>query len=163
MSKQSTTKILCSINNDDICSFPIRSSHPTHFIARSPSFYVPSPIRDLSVNLISCPNPAKNTSLFKDITQDCASNLSQPIFSYVYLGHIMASEVPHTCGVDVIVKTSQAGTMDVKNVSLSQIHQSLLYGFELGFCYSICYIKSTIWGKTALIIALQQILSFYIC
>ncbi|KAL1532010.1 LEAF RUST 10 DISEASE-RESISTANCE LOCUS RECEPTOR-LIKE PROTEIN KINASE-like 2.1 isoform X2 [Salvia divinorum] len=133
-----------SINNDDICSFPISPSDNYEFITPSSSpYYFLDPFRKLSVNLISCPNPLNNSPLFTD----CSSNLSHPRFRYVHLGNIMASEVPHMCRLDLIDVISGPGPMDLKNVSLSQIHQSFLYGFKLNFCNSNCNEKFTIWGK----------------
>ncbi|KAG6391189.1 hypothetical protein SASPL_148941 [Salvia splendens] len=88
--QNSTIRLLdASINNDDICSFPIHSSYLEFTTGL---YYYPDPVLNLSLNLISCPSPLNDTSLFKDITQDCAYNLSHPGFRYVYIGHIMASE-----------------------------------------------------------------------
>ncbi|XP_047956485.1 rust resistance kinase Lr10-like isoform X2 [Salvia hispanica] len=47
------------------------------------------------------------------------------------------SEVPYTCRLDLKAMTS-LDFKDLNNVSLSQIHESLLYGFELTFCHSSC-------------------------
>ncbi|KAL1532008.1 LEAF RUST 10 DISEASE-RESISTANCE LOCUS RECEPTOR-LIKE PROTEIN KINASE-like 2.5 [Salvia divinorum] len=129
--QNSTIRLVdASINNGDICSFPIISSHLYNFTALPPSpHHLPTRIQELSVNLISCPNPVNNSSLFTY----CASNLSHPRFSYVHVGRIMVSEVPHMCRVDLNVMISGWGSMDLKNVSLSQIHQSLLHGFDLYF------------------------------
>ncbi|KAG6389356.1 hypothetical protein SASPL_150824 [Salvia splendens] len=88
--QNSTIRLVdASINNDNICSFPIHSSYLEFTTSL---YYSPNPVLNLSLNLISCPNPLNDTSLFKDITQDCASSLSHPGFSYVYVGHIKASE-----------------------------------------------------------------------
>ncbi|KAG6410020.1 hypothetical protein SASPL_128067 [Salvia splendens] len=48
---------------------------------------------------------------------------------------MMASEMPYTCGVYIIVMTSW-DFKDLNNVSLLEIHESLLYGFELRICPS---------------------------
>ncbi|XP_042032595.1 LEAF RUST 10 DISEASE-RESISTANCE LOCUS RECEPTOR-LIKE PROTEIN KINASE-like 2.1 isoform X2 [Salvia splendens] len=136
-----------SIINNDICSFPTHSSYPhTSKDFSSSPYYYPEPFQELFVNLISCPSPMNKSSLFIDITQHCASNLSHPRFSYVHVGRIMASKVPHLCGVDINVVISRRGFMILKNASLSQIHQSILYGFELNFCYN-CNEKYTIWDQ----------------
>ena len=153
MSKQSTMKQnhqtgWCSINNNDICSFPNTSSYAYTLISPSYVSYFASSsgTENKSVNLISCQNPLNNSSLFTDITQDCDSHHT---FRYVYVGRIMASQVPHMCRLDLIVMTSWPGFVDLKKVSLSQIHHSLLYGFELRFCYN-CSEKSTIRGKNCI-------------
>ena len=135
-----------SINNDTICSFPTHSSYPHDLIPRSFS----DPYHELmSVNLISCPNPINNSSLFIDITQDCASNLSHPRFSYVNVVRVTASEVPHLCDVDLSVMIPGGGLMDPMNASLPEIHQSLLYGFELHFMYAYIDVPSTAWDRKA--------------
>ena len=134
--QNSTVRLVdASINNDDICSFPITSSYYDSYLCG-----------ELSVNLISCPNPLNNSSIFTDISQDCASNLSHPGFRYINVGRIKASEVPHMCGVDLAVEISGQGFMNLKKVSLSEIHQYFLYGFEIQYGYNR-YKKSTIWGK----------------
>ncbi|XP_047965738.1 uncharacterized protein LOC125210209 [Salvia hispanica] len=168
--QNSTIRLVdASINKDDICSFPIRSSYGYNFTTHSfysvyPYFF--DPMRQLLVNLISCPNPIHNSSLFTDITQDCASNLSHHRFSYVHVGSIMASEIPHMCILDLIIATSTwPGFMDPQNVSLSKIHQFLLYGAVLDIYNSE---PSTIWGKKAetlyiLFKGCDQLLTFLSC
>ncbi|XP_047965734.1 uncharacterized protein LOC125210206 [Salvia hispanica] len=56
-----------SINNDDICFFPVTFSYH-EFTGPSYSYYFPSHFEELPVYLISCPNPLNNSSLFTDIT-----------------------------------------------------------------------------------------------
>ncbi|KAL1553114.1 LEAF RUST 10 DISEASE-RESISTANCE LOCUS RECEPTOR-LIKE PROTEIN KINASE-like 2.5 [Salvia divinorum] len=121
-----------SINKDDICSFPTYSIYADSFtFDKSNPLSNLLPINSLPINFISCPNPLTNSSLFTDITTHCVSNSSQHRYAYIKVGHMNASEVPYTCGVDVIVITSWYNFKDLNNVSLSEIHESLLYGFEL--------------------------------
>ncbi|XP_042032066.1 LEAF RUST 10 DISEASE-RESISTANCE LOCUS RECEPTOR-LIKE PROTEIN KINASE-like 2.1 isoform X2 [Salvia splendens] len=139
-----------SINNNDICSFPSVSAYARNFISFKHAFNfliylnTPHPLPYLSfssslnpINFFSCPNPMHNSSLFTDVTTHCASNhssLPPNKHAYIKVGHMNASELPHLCTLDLIVKTSWPGFKDLGNVSLSEIHQSLLYGFELVFC-----------------------------
>ncbi|XP_047968640.1 probable receptor-like protein kinase At5g20050 isoform X2 [Salvia hispanica] len=136
--QNSTIRLVdASINNDDICSFPIHSSYLF-------PFYLNALSQELSVNLISCPNPLNNSYLFNDITAAC--NLSSHhTFSYVNVVRIKASEVPHMCTLHLIVSSSWPGLMDLKIISLSQIHESLLYGIEL-YYYSY-FVEPTIWEQ----------------
>ncbi|KAL1553083.1 non-specific serine/threonine protein kinase [Salvia divinorum] len=123
-----------SMNKDDICSFPTYSVYSHSFIYGHPNRLTNLyPIHFLPINFLSCPNPLRNTSLFTDITTHCASNSSK--YAYIKVGHMNASEVPYTCGVDLIVITSW-DFKDLNNVSLSEIHESLLHGFELIICPS---------------------------
>ncbi|KAH6806829.1 hypothetical protein C2S51_027937 [Perilla frutescens var. frutescens] len=135
-----------SINNDNTCSFPNSSASDYNFTYPLITYWI---LFDVPINLMSCPTPLKNSSLFTDITHDCASkNLSSlSRFTYIKVGRMKASEVPHTCGVDLIVMTSWNKFMDSNsnnNVSLSEIHDALLYGFELTFWYSP---SMTAWEK----------------
>ncbi|XP_057798668.1 LEAF RUST 10 DISEASE-RESISTANCE LOCUS RECEPTOR-LIKE PROTEIN KINASE-like 2.1 isoform X2 [Salvia miltiorrhiza] len=130
-----------SINNDDLCSFPTLSidaynftyenPYPINYVILSYSSY---PYDPLPINFISCPNPLTNSSLFTDITNLCASNSSNRRYAYIKVGHMKLSELPYMCYVEVIVMTSWQEFKDFNNVSLSEIHHSLLYGFELMVC-----------------------------
>ncbi|KAL1531987.1 LEAF RUST 10 DISEASE-RESISTANCE LOCUS RECEPTOR-LIKE PROTEIN KINASE-like 2.3 isoform X1 [Salvia divinorum] len=128
-----------SIVDEDICSFPVVSSDAFSLIFDNPN---PIPYRIPTapnpINFVSCPNPLKNSSLFTDVASHCASSRSSmlPRHAYIKVGHLNASEVPHLCRLDLIVMTSWPEFKDLGNVSLSEIHQSLLYGFELVFCPS---------------------------
>ncbi|KAG6391568.1 hypothetical protein SASPL_149324 [Salvia splendens] len=109
--QNSTIRLVdASINNEDTCSFPIHSSYGYNFTTHSSysiyPFYYFDPREELLVNLISCRNPLSNSSLFTDINQDCASNVSHHRFSYVYVGRILASELPHMCMLDLIIATT---------------------------------------------------------
>ncbi|XP_042032780.1 rust resistance kinase Lr10-like isoform X2 [Salvia splendens] len=104
-----------SIVNDDICSFPIVSSDAFSFIYDNPH---PIPYRIPTtpnpINFISCPYPLNSSSLFTDVTSHCASSSSSLLSTYAFI----------------------KGFKRLDNVSLSEIHQSLLYGFELVVCPS---------------------------
>ncbi|XP_047970528.1 uncharacterized protein LOC125213825 isoform X2 [Salvia hispanica] len=127
-----------SIDNRTLCSFPnytffTDSDSPYRTVsAHSAPYggYVAWPI-----NFISCrnPNPSTNSSNFTEIHTQCASNSSQSTFDYIKVGRVRASEVPHMCSVDLMAFTSWE-FRDLSNVSLSEIHESLLYGFELYVC-----------------------------
>ncbi|XP_042036187.1 uncharacterized protein LOC121782415 isoform X4 [Salvia splendens] len=84
------------------------------------------------INFISCqyPNFPTNSSFLTEINTQCASNSSQSTFDYIKVGRMRASEVPHMCSVDLMAFTS----WEFRDLSLSEIHQSLLYGFELYVC-----------------------------
>ncbi|XP_042035349.1 LEAF RUST 10 DISEASE-RESISTANCE LOCUS RECEPTOR-LIKE PROTEIN KINASE-like 2.3 [Salvia splendens] len=124
-----------SIVKNDMCSFPTVSSYAFAFI-----FDIPNPIpyriptTQNPINFFSCPHQLKNSSLFTDVTTHCAPSSHLPNYAYIKVGHLNASEVPHLCTLDLVVMTSWPEFKDFDNVSLSEIHQSLLYGFELVFC-----------------------------
>ncbi|XP_057798698.1 rust resistance kinase Lr10-like isoform X2 [Salvia miltiorrhiza] len=125
-----------SINNHT-CSFPI------HSLDYYPHPYSPAETRH--VHFISCPTPLNNSSIFTHITAHCASNSSHPAFAYVKAGRMTPSDVPPACRVDLVVMTSWAFN-DSNNASLSEIHESLLYGFEINFCGDCKELTSGIFG-----------------
>ncbi|KAL8537951.1 hypothetical protein ACS0TY_000045 [Phlomoides rotata] len=58
--------------------------------------------------------------------------------TYIKAGHMKASDVrDDMCRIDVIAMTSWEFE-DLKNVSVSEIHESLLYGFELSWFWYPC-------------------------
>ncbi|KAL1553107.1 rust resistance kinase Lr10-like [Salvia divinorum] len=125
-----------SINKGDICSFPPFSTYAYSFTYDNPNrlrYLKPIYSNYTPINFISCPNPLTNSSPFTDITTHCVSNSSLNRYAYIKVGIMNASEVPYACGADLIVMTSW-DFKDFNNVSLSQIHESLLYGFELRIC-----------------------------
>ncbi|XP_042031872.1 somatic embryogenesis receptor kinase 1-like isoform X2 [Salvia splendens] len=131
-----------SLNYDNICSFPISSTYYNYRFSDDSdySYYIPInynstypyDYKATPINLMSCPNPMKNSSLYTNISTKC-SRMNDRSYSYIKVGRMSASEVPHLCGLDLIAMTSWE-FHDHKNVSLSEIHHSLLYGFELTFC-----------------------------
>ncbi|KAH6764397.1 hypothetical protein C2S51_015646 [Perilla frutescens var. frutescens] len=142
----STIRLVDASINNHTCSFPLYSSYAYNFSVQYPysiSSYSNYPFVDVAwpINFMSCTTatPLKNSSLFTDITHHCASNSSSHA-RYIKAGHMYASEVLETCGVDLIVMTSWK-FKDSNNVSLSEINHALLYGFELIFD-RICVISS---------------------
>ncbi|XP_042032035.1 LEAF RUST 10 DISEASE-RESISTANCE LOCUS RECEPTOR-LIKE PROTEIN KINASE-like 2.3 isoform X4 [Salvia splendens] len=140
--QNSTIRLVdASLNYDNICSFPISSTYYKYRFSDDSdySYYIPInynstyryDYKATSINLMSCPNPMKNSSLYTNISTKC-SRMNDRSYSYIKVGHMSASELPHMCRLDLIAMTSWH-FHDLKNVSLSEIHHSLLYGFELVF------------------------------
>ncbi|KAL8550833.1 hypothetical protein ACS0TY_000058 [Phlomoides rotata] len=142
-----------SINNTNTCSFPNQSIYPYSFRGGYP--YVMGRVYlhydkryaevAVPINFMSCPNPLINSSFLTD-TNDCAyrdgalnaSNSSNSRHAYIKAGHMNASDVrDDMCRIDVIAMTSWEFE-DLKNVSVSEIHESLLYGFELSWFWYPC-------------------------
>ncbi|XP_047969381.1 rust resistance kinase Lr10-like isoform X2 [Salvia hispanica] len=138
--QNSTIRLVdASIVKNDMCSFPIVSSYSFTFLYDNPN---PIPYRipttQNPINFISCSHQLNNSSFFSDVTTHCASFRRPNTYAYIKVGHLNASQLPHMCKLDLIVLTSWPEFKDFDNVSLSEIHQSLLYGFELVFCLE-CY------------------------
>ncbi|XP_057777064.1 rust resistance kinase Lr10-like isoform X4 [Salvia miltiorrhiza] len=135
-----------SINNGSICSFP------TYTFIIDPYLYDTwATPRRRPIYFMSCPNPLSNNSSLFTVVTDCAStsnsSLPTPTYNYINVGLMAPSEIPHSCSVDVVAFTSW---MEFREYySLSEIHQSLLYGFELRTCDSWrigCRRTTSNWG-----------------
>ncbi|KAL1531990.1 LEAF RUST 10 DISEASE-RESISTANCE LOCUS RECEPTOR-LIKE PROTEIN KINASE-like 2.3 isoform X1 [Salvia divinorum] len=168
-----------SVVVDDVCSFPTVSAYAHGFISLKYAFYyfyynpyqlpylIPLHVSSslIPIHFLSCPRPLKNSSLFTDVATRCASNRSSLLppnaYAYIKAGHLNASELPHLCTLDLIVTTSWPGFKDLNNVSLSEIHQSLLYGFELVFCSECKIIMRSFY--VSLFFGLIPILSIIVC
>ncbi|KAL8468415.1 hypothetical protein ACS0TY_031574 [Phlomoides rotata] len=122
-----------SINNNT-CFFPTYSAYP--FGLTEPYSYRIPNTSDVAwpINYMSCPYPLKKNSPFLAVTNDCAmaSNSVNIRHAYIKAGHMNASEVEDMCRIDLIAMTSWKFD-DLKNVSISEIHESLHYGFELSW------------------------------
>ncbi|KAL1531992.1 rust resistance kinase Lr10-like [Salvia divinorum] len=136
-----------SINSDDICSFPSVSAYEYQFSSDNPNrppFLTPNSfsLTPTHLHLMRCPRPLQNSSLFTDITSRCTSGSG---YTYIRVGRLMAPYVKPMCRVEVIVMTAW-DFKESDNVSLSEIHDSLLYGFELNVC-PWCTSTDNLWDK----------------
>lgn len=132
-----------SVNNDT-CSFPNCSLYRHNFSHDYPYGTERYQYINYPINFMSCPHPLNNSSFFTD-TNACANrekvlDASNSLSSrriYIKVGHMNASDVTDMCRIDHIVMTSWK-FKDVKNVSVSEIHDSLLYGFQLSWITYPC-------------------------
>ncbi|KAL0007388.1 hypothetical protein SO802_008890 [Lithocarpus litseifolius] len=101
------------------------------------------------VVFMSCEKPV-HSPYYLD-TSTCIDNSSNYIshskrYRYVKVGKTSATEVPDSCRVEKITRTSWPRNDD-PNVSCKDVHNELVYGFEIswleGNCQSICGRKFT--------------------
>ncbi|XP_057798685.1 LEAF RUST 10 DISEASE-RESISTANCE LOCUS RECEPTOR-LIKE PROTEIN KINASE-like 2.5 [Salvia miltiorrhiza] len=76
---------------------------------------------------MSCEHPLQNSSLSTQVT-DC----EQGRHTYIKVGNMRLADVEYMCTIVSVVATAWNFKV-LKNVSLSEIHQSLLYGFTLSW------------------------------
>ncbi|KAL8550777.1 hypothetical protein ACS0TY_000017 [Phlomoides rotata] len=94
------------------------------------------------ISLMRCPYPLKNSSLFTELPAPCAPSPTHTY--YIKVGHMNFTDVGDNCSVDLIVLTSW-NFKDVNNISLSEIHHSLLYGFQLTWPLLSCRLCNGRW------------------
>ncbi|KAL8538026.1 hypothetical protein ACS0TY_000111 [Phlomoides rotata] len=84
-----------------------------------------------------CPYPLKNSSLFThELPTHCHHPSNSSTHSYIKVGHMNVTDVGDMCTVYPTL-TSWA-FKDLENVSVSEIHDSLLYGFQLYWNHPSC-------------------------
>ncbi|ONI21058.1 hypothetical protein PRUPE_2G048700, partial [Prunus persica] len=104
---------------------------------------------------ITCKTPV-NSPLYVE-TAPCTDAISSPSsallhsqgHSFVMVGHVNASDLTELCRIELMVRTSWPGTKGT-NLSYIDIHNELVYGFELSWLQSydrgrkgsICYVNN---------------------
>ncbi|KAL2550668.1 Protein kinase domain-containing protein [Forsythia ovata] len=139
-----TIRLAGSALKNDSCSFPQYSLSRYNFYNNYPySTYNLTKSEDLPklswpITFMSCPYPV-NSSMFLVTSHfdnrfyaSNASYSSTRRYTYVKVGDLNVSDVRDMCSIDLIVMTSWP-FKDVNNISLSEIHDSLIYGFELSW------------------------------
>ncbi|KAH0775779.1 hypothetical protein KY290_007190 [Solanum tuberosum] len=81
--------------------------------------------------MFNCPFAVNNSSTFVEIS---GCKLSR--YTYLKIGEMNVSEVSDGCRAEFIGLTSWPNIKDAENnISLSDFHQAILYGFELSYPY----------------------------
>ncbi|GFP91890.1 hypothetical protein PHJA_001333100 [Phtheirospermum japonicum] len=108
------------------------------------------------LTFMSCPYPVNNSLLLEVAAADCGHrnygfNKSDSKHTYIKYGELNGSYIMDNCTVDLIVLMNPLPLKAEKSVSLSEIHSSLLYGFELSW-FEECYVGFRMFrcGKTHL-------------
>ncbi|XP_042036525.1 LEAF RUST 10 DISEASE-RESISTANCE LOCUS RECEPTOR-LIKE PROTEIN KINASE-like 2.1 isoform X3 [Salvia splendens] len=131
---QNFTMRVSDISTDNnICSFPIHSS--SDYDDNRP-FKSGFGFAYKLISLVSCEHPLRNSSLFTKLT-DCEQYSK---YTYINVGNMRVKDLDHMCTLDTVLATSWAyqDSEFLSNVSLSEIHQSLLYGFNLNWYKLMC-------------------------
>ena len=117
-----------------------------------PKGTVPERYPELSRSLVwmSCEKPV-NSPLYLDTStcnyNDNSSSISDSKrYRYVKVGRTSASQVEDSCQVEKMFLTSWPTNNDDPNISCTDVHHELAYGFELSWlrrvCKSQCYTSS---------------------
>nr|GMD55078.1 LEAF RUST 10 DISEASE-RESISTANCE LOCUS RECEPTOR-LIKE PROTEIN KINASE-like 2.1 [Ipomoea batatas] len=101
------------------------------------------PLITLPIIFFSCPFPVNSStsSAFVETTKDCANNKNSGGYAYAKLGPLNASDLRISCQVDLITMTSwriQENMSEINATSLLEIHDALMYGFELFWIPALC-------------------------
>ncbi|KAF3641637.1 putative cyanidin-3-O-glucoside 2-O-glucuronosyltransferase-like [Capsicum annuum] len=114
-----------TLQKQDLCSLiiPLRFTHQT-VTSQLAVYYDSEPIFRLK-----CPFAVKNDSTLVEIS---GGELSR--YTYLKIGEMKASEVSDGCRVEFIGLTSWPNIKDHEsNISLSDFHHAVLYGFDLNY------------------------------
>ncbi|KAL8538018.1 hypothetical protein ACS0TY_000104 [Phlomoides rotata] len=118
-----TMRVADVLVNNNICSFP-------YFSLDQLFPYGLNFRTSIIISLMRCPYPLKNSSLFThELPTHCHHPSNSSTHTYIKLGHVNATDVGDNCTV-YTTRTSWK-FKDLENVSFSEIHDSLLYGFQV--------------------------------
>nr|GMD49621.1 LEAF RUST 10 DISEASE-RESISTANCE LOCUS RECEPTOR-LIKE PROTEIN KINASE-like 2.1 [Ipomoea batatas] len=132
------------VQQNNICSFP-QYALPKDSLLRYRVYpYEIAYTTYVPVIFMRCPFPMKS-SAFVETTKDCwnKSTDSPGGYAYVKLGRLNASDLRISCRVEIITMTTSWQIQEnnvSENVScrLLEIHDALMYGFELSWFPAIC-------------------------
>ncbi|XP_047953812.1 uncharacterized protein LOC125200064 [Salvia hispanica] len=123
---------LSDISTDNSsCSFPTHSVSDYNSVIRS--FGDGLSFGYHLISLVSCEYPLPNSSLFTHLT-GCEQYSK---YTYINVGKLRVKDIGHMCTIDTVPAISWRFAYWY-NVSLSEIHQYLLYGFNLNWQGLIC-------------------------
>nr|GMD51664.1 rust resistance kinase Lr10-like isoform X1 [Ipomoea batatas] len=135
------------VQQNNICSFPryalaqYSDESYTYDISAIPHISQPSTLITVPIIFLSCPFPVKS-STFVEMTKECWNKSTESSWGYAYakLGSLNASDLRISCRVELITMTSWRIQENVSSqkVSLVEIHDALMYGFELSWFPAIC-------------------------
>ncbi|KAK6161521.1 hypothetical protein DH2020_004902 [Rehmannia glutinosa] len=148
-----TIRLTDAAIGNDICSFPNYTLSGDDFGNGYPySITTHRSLRHMDngpeitsfITFINCPYPVNNSVFLLETAAHCVREnygFSESINrsrTYIKIGDLNGSYVMDMCTIDLILMTSLMGLKDEKNVSFSDIHRSLLYGFELSWFNVLC-------------------------
>ncbi|GMY07468.1 LEAF RUST 10 DISEASE-RESISTANCE LOCUS RECEPTOR-LIKE PROTEIN KINASE-like 2.4 isoform X1 [Fagus crenata] len=96
-----------------------------------------------SVVLMSCEKPLNSPFYLDTSTCNNSSNISsshsmRKRYRYVKVGTTKAADVEESCKVEQMFRTSWPRSDDPNNISCKDIHNELVYGFELSWLEATC-------------------------
>ncbi|KAK6138655.1 hypothetical protein DH2020_027612 [Rehmannia glutinosa] len=142
-----TIRLTDAAIGNDICSFPNYSLSGDDFgngypysirTHRSLRHMYDGPDITSFITFINCPYPVNNSVFLLEAAAHCFNESINRRRTYIKIGDLNGSYVMDMCTIDLILMTSLLGLKDEKNVSFSDIHSSLLYGFELSWFNVLC-------------------------
>ncbi|XP_049379633.1 uncharacterized protein LOC125844371 [Solanum stenotomum] len=121
-----------TLQTDDLCSLTPSKFTFHEYSDFFRSYYYASQLRIAEpIFMFNCPFAVNNSSTFVEIS---GCKISR--YTYLKIGGMKVSEVSDGCRAEFIGLTSWPNIKDAENnISLSDFHQAILYGFELPYRY----------------------------
>ncbi|WKA07195.1 hypothetical protein VitviT2T_025051 [Vitis vinifera] len=102
------------------------------------------------VVFITCPWLITGDKIHKYIPIiPCNTNRSSPFsqpYAYAIVGDLEFRDIPDSCILDGNIVTQSKAVAEGRHLSMSDLQEELLMGFELSFLYSICAIECEVKG-----------------
>ncbi|KAJ9679358.1 hypothetical protein PVL29_021325 [Vitis rotundifolia] len=112
-------------------------SYPLHYFSEYRNPYE-VPTDSHPVVFIKCPGPITGYEIHKYIPiNPCNTNRSSP-YAYAIVGDLEFRDIPDSCTLDGNIITQSKAVAEGSNLSMSDLQQELLMGFELSFLPFMC-------------------------
>ncbi|KAI3453587.1 hypothetical protein Pfo_010250 [Paulownia fortunei] len=131
----------CSFPKYSLSRFNFTDYHPYSIKSHmGPRYMRLRPDTTRSIAFMSCPYQVNNSPLLEAVHcvhKNYGFNESNRRRTYIKFGELNGSYIMDMCTIELMVMTSLP-LKDEKNVTISEIHSSLLYGFELSWSIVRC-------------------------
>ncbi|KAJ9679348.1 hypothetical protein PVL29_021316 [Vitis rotundifolia] len=116
-------------------------SYPLYYFSTD-RYQYDVPTNSSAVVFIECPWPITGDKITKYIpispcNTDGSSPFSQP-YAYAIVGDLGLGDIPDSCILDGNIVTQSKAVAEGRHLSMSDLQEELLMGFELSFLYSFC-------------------------
>ena len=125
-------------------------SYPLYYLSDGLDGYY-FPTNSSFVVFITCPWPITGDKIHSKYIPiiPCNTNRSSPFsqpYAYAIVGDLKFRDIPDSCILDGNIVTQSKAVAEGRHLSMSDLQEELLMGFELSFLYSICAIECQVKG-----------------
>ncbi|XP_034711080.1 PR5-like receptor kinase [Vitis riparia] len=125
-------------------------SYPLYYLSDDSVGY-DFPTNSSSVVFITCPWLITGDKIHNKYIPiiPCNTNRSSPFsqpYAYAIVGDLEFGDIPDSCILDGNIVTQSKAVAEGRHLSMSDLQEEQLMGFELSFLYSICYMECSVKG-----------------
>ncbi|XP_034711081.1 rust resistance kinase Lr10-like [Vitis riparia] len=139
-------------------------SYPLYYLSEYPDGY-DFPTNSISVVFITCPWLITGDKIYNKYIPiiPCNTNRSSPFsqpYAYAIVGDLEFGDIPDSCILDGNIVTQSKAVAEGRHLSMSDLQEELLMGFQLSFLRTICTRECQVKGLSC---ATNLISTTFIC